>query len=135
MFPRNRYASSKVSEQLEGIVCEGDNWALEIEVDSNSQEVGDFGVIWGDGRENTKAIPPILFKALLDIDTLDNMVQDSCECEYRSSKFHIRNYRIHIAFLSVTEDLVEVEYYGSEVNTQWTAKFRFDGNVWKANNF
>ena len=92
-------------------------------------------MIWGDGSDETKAIPSTLAKALLDIDTLDNMVQASCESEYRSSEFHIRNYRLYIAFLSLTEEFVEVEYYGSEVNTQWTAIFRFDGDEWKANNF
>jgi len=115
MFPRNRYASSKVAEQLEDVVWEGDNWALDIAVDSSSQEVRDFGVIWGDGSDDTKAIPPTLFKALQDIDILDNMVQASCESEYCSSGFHIGNYRLHIAFLSLTEELVEVEYYGVSV--------------------
>ena len=74
--------------------------------------------------------------ALSQIRELDNLVQDSCESEYRKSNFHVRNYLLYLAIIEIKEDIVSFRYYGERVNTEWGAIFREDQKgIWKKVNF
>ena len=70
------------------------------------------------------------------ISELDNLVQQSCENEWKQNGLPIENYDLDLAHIEVEQEIVRLEYYGAKVNTQWDAQFRKteDGN-WKTINF
>ena len=50
--------------------------------------------------------------------------------------FDISNYMLHIAYLTPEDNQVSVEYFGTIVNTQWTAVFkRASSGEWEKSNF
>ncbi|MFK7788884.1 MAG: hypothetical protein AB8C95_05230 [Phycisphaeraceae bacterium] len=58
-----------------------------------------------------------------EINKLDNLVQDECEQESLESIFDPINWKGHIAYISIFHEHVEIEYFGTDVNTQWTESF------------
>jgi hypothetical protein len=70
------------------------------------------------------------------ISEFDDLVQQSCEAEWRRSELSAENYALHLAHVSVHPEMVELEYYGTYVNTQWGALFEktADGR-WEKVNF
>ena len=70
------------------------------------------------------------------ITELDNLVQDSNEIECERNGHKPEDYDLYLAYAKVEEKSVELEYFGTHVNTQWTAQFsvQADGH-WKKANF
>jgi len=60
---------------------------------------------------------------------LDNAVQTNLENEARNSKHDPRNFMLHIGYLSVFPDRLQIRYWGEVVNTEWEAEF-----LWNAGN-
>jgi len=131
MFPRDRYPLPEIIRELseQKPIFEDDGWALEFEVYRHNESLDDFSVIWGDGTEATKELPPLLRQALVDLNLLDNLVQQSCEEENASSQYNMKNFMLHLAFITqLSATSVSLEYYGTAVNTQWNVIFERDGN-------
>ena len=59
---------------------------------------------------------------------MDNLVQESCQLEYKKSKFHKRNFELYLAFIEIKPDVAVLRSYGSRVNIEWNAVFKEDEN-------
>jgi len=131
MLARNRYIKAIISRFpiTSPRVVDGE-WCVDLPAYEDNQELDDFQVMWGDGTEVSLNIPPLLLQAVSDLSVLDNLVQDSCESEFKGSNYALENYMLHIAYVTIAGDEVHVHYYGSKVNTEWTAKFSLDSNKW-----
>jgi len=138
MFPQDRYPVPEIIRVLseQEPIFEDDGWAFEFEVYRHNESLDDFSVIWGDGTEATKKLPSLLRQALVDLNFLDNLVQQSCEEDHASSQYDMKNFMLHLAFMTQPSSTsVALEYYGTAVNTQWEAIFERDGDCWKKTNF
>jgi hypothetical protein len=67
---------------------------------------------------------------------LDNLVQQSCEQDWKKSENSPDSYMLHLAWFKVTPCRLTLGYWGTKVNTQWEAIFdkQPDGS-WSAVNF
>ena len=67
---------------------------------------------------------------------LDNLVQESCESEAIRNEGTPKDYALYIAYAEIETRSASIEYYGTHVNTQWSAKFRLcDDGSWVKTNF
>lgn len=75
-------------------------------------------------------------KTCCDISKLDNLVQESCEFDWRQRGLLVREYALSLAYIEVRDDLIGLEYWGSVVNTQWKAEFALSADgQWSKINF
>lgn len=131
-FPRDRYSPESFEQALEAAPRyeKGDRIISTLEV--NGQEVDlEFPIASGDGSSH----PNCCISAVIQqIHKLDNLVQDSCEREWKSSRFGPENFELYLAYLVLKEDQLVLGYYGSKVNTEWDAKFKWSGCEWSPEN-
>jgi hypothetical protein len=140
-FRRNRYDGVALLSQLDGQAPEpdGDLWRLRFECDEQFEDITEFYAYVPDEEPLRLAAIKLLREFLPRLGQLDNLVQASCEREWRASEFDASSYELHIAHLTPTveDETVSVEYYGTIVNTNWAAVFKRDGtnDEWSPVNF
>jgi hypothetical protein len=63
-------------------------------------------------------------------------VQQSCEDESQRSEYPAESFALHLAYISIHPEMVELSYYGTYVNNEWGALFEKspDGR-WQKFNF
>lgn len=124
-FPRNRYDASEFIRGFDSAPLGDDGGELCISFPISNPE-NDEMLIYFPGC--TDELPPDLLQlarqTCMRITQLDNLVQDSCEDEWHRCGLDLDAYDLHLAYIQIEAELVSLEYYGTKVNTQWTAKFR-----------
>lgn len=125
-FPRNRYDASEFLRGFESACIGHDSnevWISLAICDSgnNKMEIEIYFPSWADNP------PPELLqiarRTCSCITQLDNLVQDSCEDDWRHSGKDTASWELFLANIEIETDLVRLEYYGTKVNTQWCAEF------------
>lgn len=135
---RNRYDPVSILAQLDGQVPsrDGDEWCLRFSCPGGDPDVHEFLAYLPPSPADFPRTITVLRDFLARISLLDNLVQDSCENECAKSHYAISNYKLHIAYITPGDDTVSVEYFGTIVNTQWTAIFRrAPSGEWRKDNF
>jgi hypothetical protein len=136
-FPRNRYDSSAFVERLDSAQLDREGEAPCITFPITSAENDEMSIYF---TGCTGDPPPELMQLAREtcqrIAELDNLVQDSCEHDFRESGFGVEPFLLYLAHIEIEADLVRLEYYGTIVNTQWSAEFRpGNGEQWTKLNF
>lgn len=131
-FPRDRYSPKLFELALEAAPRyeKGGRIISTVEVDGQEIEL-EFPSPTGDAPSQRNCCISVV---LLQIDKLDNLVQESCEREWKSSRFGPENFELYLAYLTLKEDQLVLGYYGTKVNTQWDAKFKWSGSEWVPEN-
>ena len=135
---RNRYNSEELLRQLseQEPTRDGDEWCFVFKCYEDDSDLDGFVACIPEDRTKHKAARELLISLLQSIDRLDNSVQDSCEKEASKSPYSIENYMLHIGCIDLTGDRVRFRYYGTKVNTEWSAEFERDQNGnWQKTNF
>ena len=72
-----------------------------------------------------------------NIRDLDNAVQANLENDAEKSEHDSRNFMLHIGYLSVLPDRLQIRYWGEIVNTEWEAEFKWSAGKlsWEPLNF
>lgn len=136
-FPRNRYEASEFTNGFAAtdVVRDGDELCVSFQT---SHQQTDEMTIWFPSCGDAPSAPLIELARRMcsDITLLDNMVQDSCESEWRRNGGDPENYDLYIAYAEIEHDTVGIEYFGARVNSQWNAKFkRSSDGGWSKVNF
>jgi hypothetical protein len=135
---RNRYDPTLLLAQLDGQVPsrDADEWCLRFTCPHDQKDVDDFLVYLPKSQAEQPRAIALVREFVSQISKLDNLVQDSCEDEWARGTFEISTYKLHIAYMTPADDQVSVEYFGTIVNTQWTAVFkRAPSGEWEKANF
>lgn len=141
-FRRDRYDPDDLLRQLqeqfapaqEGDAC----YRYEFENNTGWEDVDYFEAYLPAGSEEHSRAREILASLLADIRRLDNLVQGSCEKEGVKNRQLLDAYELHLGHINLTGDLnrPRLQYFGSRVNTDWSAEFQQDENgVWQKVNF
>lgn len=136
-FPRNRYDAAEFVRGFDSahVGRDGNEVCISFAV---SNPENDEMLVYFPGCASDPP-PELLQLARLTcshITELDNAVQNSCEEEWRRHGRRSDDYELYLAHIIIEPKIVQLEYYGSKVNTQWTAKFiPVDGECWKKANF
>ena len=64
------------------------------------------------------------------INTLDNLVQESCASECKRTGISPNNYELYLACIFIGGSSIKLRYYGAKVNTEWDAEFKRNGTCW-----
>jgi len=72
----------------------------------------------------------IIKEALANIPNFDNIIQKSCEMDYKKSDLNIRNFLFSLSYVNVSKDEISLCYWGDEVNSEFTVTFIKDGADW-----
>ncbi len=136
-FPRDRYDASEFTRGFAAseVVRDGNELCLSF---PTSHKLSDEMTIWFPlcGEMPSARLLELACDMCADITQLDNMVQDSCESEYRRNDLGPENYELYLAYAEIEGDTVGLEYFGTRVNTQWNAKFkRSSAGHWLKLNF
>ncbi len=135
-FARNRYDSDEFTRGLESSSIERDGNDICVTFEISNPENEDMTIYF---PGCTLELPSSLILRARDvcshISELDNLVQQSCEEEWRQNGLASDDYELYLAHIDVEAEIVRLEYYGTKVNTQWEARFRQteDGNWAKVN--
>lgn len=135
-FPRNRYDVDEFTRGLDSsqVGRDGNEVCISFEISNHDNE--EMTIYFpGCTSEPTAALLHRARDICSRICELDNLVQQSCEDEWRRNGLPIENYELYLAHIEVEPEIVRLEYYGTKVNTQWDAQFRQadDGNWAKVN--
>ena len=67
---------------------------------------------------------------------MDNLVQESCEKEFARSSLARKNFALHLGYIEFAGANAVLIYYGTRVNTSWSAEFaRAANGTWQPLNF
>lgn len=135
-FPRDRYNADEFLRGYDNspLQMDGDTWCISFPI---TRPDADEMAIWfpGTGKPDEHALRQGR-EICEKIPQLDNLVQDSCENEYLTYKHDVSNYDLYLAYIEITDSTASLEYFGTIVNTQWTAVFtRRESGVWLRANF
>lgn len=78
-----------------------------------------------------KILKDKLIDILRNFNTLDNLVQDECENEYRKNQFAVYNYQFSPTWIDVSSSEVIVGYWGTTVNSDFEQKFTNINGKWE----
>lgn len=138
LLKRNRYGLANLPGQLlnQAPQEDGNDWCFKFECYKHDSTLDDFEAYLSKTISDHEQNRIVLLSFLENIDRLDNLVQDSCENDHLQGGLDISNYKLHIGYLDVKENIVTVTYYGTIVNTEWKAEFKIDGlGTWTKVNF
>lgn len=136
-FPRNRYDNAEFIRGFDTSSVERDGNEICISFSISNSENEEMTLYFpGCTAEPDSSLMARAREICARISELDNLVQQSCENEWKQNGLPIENYDLDLAHIEVEQEIVRLEYYGAKVNTQWDAQFRKteDGN-WKTINF
>ena len=120
---RHRYDAASLLAQLDGQAPsrDGSEWCLRFaagpDVDGFLAYLPPVPADWHEAIAVVRAF-------LAHLPRLDDDVQYECERDHARGGYRIENVMLEVAYLTVEGDTVEVEYFGTAVNTQWTAVYR-----------
>ena len=135
-FSRNRYDAAEFTRgfDLSAVGRDGDEICISFAINSPENDV--MRIYFPEGTSDPSSSQMLRAREICSrITELDNLVQQSCEDEWRQNGLPIENYELYLAHIHVESEIVRLEYYGTKVNTQWDAEFRktIDGNWSKVN--
>jgi hypothetical protein len=135
-FPRNRYDPDEFLRGYNNspVQFDGGTWCVSFTI---THPDSDEMTIWFPGTVRPDECALRLGREIcVKIAQLDNLVQDSCESEFQTYKHDVTNYDLYLAYIKITESTASLEYFGTIVNTQWTAVFkRNESGDWLPENF
>lgn len=72
----------------------------------------------------------IIIEVLKHIPDFDNIVQKSCEDDYKNSNLHIRNFLFSLAYIDISDIKIALTYWGDEVNSDFEKIFIKKDEKW-----
>jgi hypothetical protein len=135
-FPRNRYSPAEFTLGYDNSqpTLDGDTWCISLPITHpDSNEIA----IWFPGAERPSNRSLQFGREICgQIAQLDNLVQDYSEKLYKASGRDVTSYYLHLVYIELVELTASLEYFGTIVNTQWSAVFtRSESGVWMRKNF
>ena len=136
-FPRNRYDSAEFVRLFDASEVTDDCGETCVMLHPRHDLTGEFAIYFPScDSQSTATLLSTARNLCSHIAELDNLVQDSCESESVQNDGNPRDYALYIAFAEVEAQSARLEYYGTYVNTQWSARFRLsDDGSWAKTNF
>lgn len=100
-----------------------DEWCFRFRCADQALGIDDFMAYLPEQESEHENLRTRLAEFISQIRTLDNLVQTSCESEHHSSGIGASNFKLHIGWIKVADQVITVRYWGTVVNTEWEAVF------------
>ena len=136
-FPRNRYDSTEFVRLFDASDVTDDCGETCVMLKAAHDLTDEFAIYFPSTENKPSADELSVARKLCShIGELDNLVQESCESEAKRNDGNPKDYALYLAFAEIDAQDVRLEYYGTFVNTQWSAMFRLcDAGNWIKTNF